>query len=534
MSNNILIKRILPVLTGISLMVMGCTKRFESINTDPYGLGESGLTGDYAVYGGPFNQMQLGIHLYAPDWQYQLQTNLNADIYSGYFMTPTPFNSNSNNTNYNMIDGWNNAIWAVAYSNIMSPANAVIERAKREKYDHFEAWAIILKVLTMHRLSDIYGPIVYKNFGKINSDGSVTYDSQQEAYNIFFSDLDLALSKMEPWAADGSRQKVFADFDLVYGGDYVKWVKMINSLRLRLAIHIAKADPAKAKTEAEKALANSTGVIENNEDDFIIDSKILTNPLNIISGTWNDIRMGAPMESYLVGYNDPRLIAYYQKGAEPAAPGKYKGIRNGIDIANKDVYGKFSKIGNLGTKMPMLTASEVWFLRAEAKLRGWNDAAVATVQDAYEKGIEKSLIQWGQGGAFETYKASVSKPIPYVDIHNAANNIPLGSPHLGTVSPKWDGAGTTEQKLEQIITQKWIALFPESVEAWTEQRRTGYPKLFPVVINNSGGVIPNGQFIRRINFSLTEKETNQAGYQGAVQKLGGPDNIGTRLWWDKP
>ena len=534
MRNNILIKRIFPVLTGISLAMMGCTKNFESINTDPYGLGENDLRGDYAVYGGPFNQMQLGIHLYAPDWQYQLQTNLNADIYSGYFMTPTPFNSNSNNSNYNMIDGWNNAIWGVAYTNVMSPVAAVIERAKREKYDHFEAWAITLKVLAMHRLSDIYGPIVYTNFGKINSDGSVTYDSQQEVYDAFFKDLDVAVAKMTPYAADPTKQKVFADFDLVYAGDYVKWVKLINSLRLRLAIHIAKADATRAKTEAEKALSHSIGVLETNDEDFIIDSKIITNPLNIISGIWGDIRMGAPMESYMVGYNDPRLAAYYQKSTEPTQAGKYKGIRNGIDIPNKALYGNHSKIGNLGTKMPLLTSAEVWFLKAEAKLNGWNVPNVATVQDAYERGMERSLTQWGQGGSFETYKANVSKPIPYVDIHNATNSVGIGSPYLGTVSPKWDPAGTTEQKREQIITQKWIALYPESVEAWTEQRRTGYPKLFPVVINNSGGVIPNGQFIRRINFALTERETNQAGYQGAVQKLGGPDNIGTRLWWDKP
>ena len=117
---------------------------------------------------------------------------------------------------------------------------------------------------------------------------------------------------------------------------------------------------------------------------------------------------------------------------------------------------------------------------------------------------------------------------------NAVNNVPLGSPNLGTISPKFNPAGSTEEQLEQIITQKWIALFPESVEAWSEFRRTGYPKLFPVVVNNSGGVVPDGQFIRRINFPLNERETNQAGYQGAVQKLGAADNIGSRLWWDKP
>nr|WP_315824681.1 SusD/RagB family nutrient-binding outer membrane lipoprotein [Paraflavitalea speifideiaquila] len=148
--------------------------------------------------------------------------------------------------------------------------------------------------------------------------------------------------------------------------------------------------------------------------------------------------------------------------------------------------------------------------------------------------MQRSLEQWGVGGNFDAYKNSVAKPAAYVDPFNGTNTVPAGSPILSTVSPKWNNAGAAEEKLEQIITQKWIALFPESQEAWTEQRRTGYPKLFPVVINNSGGVIPNGQFIRRINFAISEKQTNNIGYQGAVQKLGGADNIGTRLWWDKP
>ena len=37
---------------------------------------------------------------------------------------------------------------------------------------------------------------------------------------------------------------------------------------------------------------------------------------------------------------------------------------------------------------------------------------------------------------------------------------------------------------DRIITQKWIAMFPEGCEAWAEQRRTGYPRLFPVRFNH--------------------------------------------------
>ena len=526
--------RFVPAAALACVLATGCTKRFESINTDPYGLSENDLKGDFALYGAPFSQMQLSVHLFAPEWQYQLMQNLNADIFSGYMMTPTPFANNVNNSSYAMMDGWNNNIWTLAYDNVMSPAQAVVDRAKKDGYPNFEAWAMVLKVLSLHRVSDVFGPVVYTNFGKINSDGSVTYDSQQEAYNSFFKDLDDAQAKLKPYALSADSAKKFKNFDLSYGGDYTKWMKLINSLRLRLAIRIVKADAAKAKTEGEKAMANEFGLIETNEDDFIINSKTLNNPISVISNNWGDIKMGAPMESYLKGYSDPRLSKYYSPATDPAVAGQYKGIRNGIDLPNDQLYRKLSSVASLGTKMPMLTSSEVWFLKAEAKLRGWAVPGAATVQAAYEKGIQRSLGQWGVEGQFDAYKNSTGQAAAYTDPFNATNSIAAGSPLLSTVTPKWNDGGSNEEKLEQIITQKWIALFPESMEAWSEFRRTGYPKLFPVVVNNSGGIVPAGQFIKRINFVISEKETNQKGYQGAVQKLGGTDNINTRLWWDKP
>lgn len=529
--NHILNKRLFCIMAGISLTAAACTKNFEKINTDPYGLSEQDLKGDYALYGAPFNQIQLNIHQYTPDWQYQLQQNLNADIWSGYFMTPVNFANNVNNTNYAMVDGWNDRIWATAYSNVMSPIQAVITRAKNDNYPNFEAWALILKVLAMHRVSDYFGPIVYSNFGKINADGSVTYDSQQEAYNAFFKDLDDAEAKLRPFAENPNAALAFAKFDLVYAGNYTKWMKFLNSLRLRLAIRISKADATKAKAEAEKALSNSFGVIETNAEDFIIDSKTINNPLNIISANWADIRMNASIESFLVGYNDPRLPIYFQPATDPALTGQFKGIRSGIQMNDEVTYVNFSPLGGFGTKTPMLTAAETWFLRAEAKLNNWTDAGVASVQAAYEKGIQLSFSQWGlSSAAFDNYKVSTATPRAYTDPKNAANNAAAGS----TVTPQWNAAGTTEQKREQILTQKWLAVYPESCEAWAEVRRTGYPKIFPVVVNNSGGIVPNGQFIKRVNFVISERDNNQAGYQGAVQKLGGTDNINTRLWWDKP
>jgi hypothetical protein len=75
-------------------------------------------------------------------------------------------------------------------------------------------------------------------------------------------------------------------------------------------------------------------------------------------------------------------------------------------------------------------------------------------------------------------------------------------------------------------------MYPDGQEAWSEVRRTGYPKLFPVVVNNSGGKIDTDKFIKRINFPVGEFQTNKVEVDKAVQCLGGADNGGTSLWWD--
>ena len=87
-------------------------------------------------------------------------------------------------------------------------------------------------------------------------------------------------------------------------------------------------------------------------------------------------------------------------------------------------------------------------------------------------------------------------------------------------------------KLQKIITQKWIANFPEGQEAWSEFRRTGYPKLFRARHNTSGGTISTQFGPRRVNYAQSEKDGNPGGLATGLTLLGGPDNGGTRLWWD--
>ena len=143
-------------------------------------------------------------------------------------------------------------------------------------------------------------------------------------------------------------------------------------------------------------------------------------------------------------------------------------------------------------------AAEGWFLRAEAKLR-WTDAGQQSVKELYEKGIEvsirnqKSYRQSDAAAAWTEKKLTApdwaaiddaaissyinddtSSPEGYTDPWKPEYN----SDPTTSITVKWDEGASNEEKLERIITQKWIANFPLSTEAWADYRRTGYPKLF--------------------------------------------------------
>ena len=95
----------------------------------------------------------------------------------------------------------------------------------------------------------------------------------------------------------------------------------------------------------------------------------------------------------------------------------------------------------------------------------------------------------------------------------------------------FDTGGSQERKLEQIITQKWLALYPNGWEAWTEYRRTRYPTKYPV-IESLDPELPVDGVVRRLTFVPSEYDNNTQAVEEALGMLDGPDSHTTRLWWD--
>ena len=388
------------------------------------------------------------------------------------------------------------------------------------------ALANVLRVAIMNRLTDAYGSIPYSKIVEDKKERlTVPYDTQQEAYTQMFKELDAALEALER-NRDLSTE-AFGEYDQVYNGDLKKWIKYANSLKLRMAMRLSYIDEQTAKAKAAEAIAD--GVITENADNAKLQPEL--NRTALLWNSWQDHAIGADILCYMNGYKDPRMEKMFLANDV----GDYVGIRIGIDVTSKSQ--AVSKYSNMivASDTPYLwfNAAEATFLRAEYELR-WGSEE--TARSLYEAAVRLSFEERGASGA-DAYLAQTDvKPAPYTD--PVGNYSAMAQSDIGI--PWVDGAENFERNLERIIVQKWIAIFPLGVEAWSEHRRTGYPKLLPVPTDKSGGTVDVAQGARRLPYPVEEYQQNNANLQLAIQTLDGEqqngnrtgDVMGTRVWWD--
>ncbi len=517
-------KKIIYLCIVTLLLSAGCTGDFENLNQDPTQITDESLKQDFNNVGSFFPPMLKNL------FGHQIEHNLSHDSWVRHLATPTPFVGGINNTTYFI--RWN-TYWDRIYREIMSASNLVELKIENENLDVpvFVEWAKLIRILGMSRLTAYHGPVIFTEFGQPDAG----YDSEPDLYNAFFTQLD----EVQAVFNANLDHSALAKFDASYEGNIPKWIKLINSMRLRLAMRLSKVDPVLAKAQGEKAISDPGGLIETNDDNFMISLYGDVFPPVTISFGWGDTRMSASMESILIGYDDPRIAKFFDPATDntlyPDHPGHpYKGIRNGAELVAKGdrlTYSNISSDFKKVTNRRFFTAAEVQFILAEAALRGW--AGTGTAQEHYEAGVNLSFADWGAGGAAAYLADDTSLPIDYDDpketgaVNDFVNRI--------TNTVAWDDAASNEIKLEKIITQKWINGYTNSIEAWVDHRRTDYPKLPFNYRNDSSsewGIIPADGFLRRQVFTPGQRADNAAAVAEATSFLGGPDEIGTRLWWD--
>lgn len=479
--------------------------------------------------------------------EYQYERSNSIDNYAGYWTT------SQNNFTFGgplptLYTYPNNYLGGPNNNAVFIQAKNAIYHAEELGKPEWRAVALIIQAYVGHEVTDFYGSIPFNDWRKVKRTPPLTYEKGADIYEQIFMDLDVAISilkERKPSAAELA--KIEDSKTTLSKGDWQRWVKFANSIKLRMAMNIVKYDAAKAQLYAETAVNDEVGVLTENDAydiGYYYEDTADGHPLYTISKSWMDTRLGASLENIMKRYENPLLGIWFDRNAAAINTNTgsfsgigvnqdYVGIRQGIAMINKSNeqtgYGPFSASSEFLRTMPKtyFKRVEVLFLRAEGALRGWSMSG--TAKDFYEKGIRLAFSENNfndEALITEYLNKETAKTVDYQDPYSPGNSIK----GRVTVGVKWNEADKDEVKLEKIITQKYIANFPMGAEAWTNFRRTGYPRLFPVKLNNMEGVDSELQ-IRRI--PLVEDENNRLEFQQSmIPALGGPNTGGTRVFWD--
>ena len=382
--------------------------------------------------------------------------------------------------------------------------------------------------------TDAYGPLAYSSILSGEYESYYPFDSQQQLFVAMLKDLEKAITDIKGMSE--GEKVTLATFDCWCNADTELWVKVANSLRLRLALRLSKreAEMKEAgidlKQVATEAAANTLATVNT---DIVID-KSLENEMWLMFN-WGDCGFNANLVTLMTGMKDPRQPLYMTKNIKDVtnlegkvvvpANTQYLGIRFASGLPGKpNNWANFSQwidpqntIGVYSMPLPIFKAAESYFLLAEAKLR-W-DIGSASVQSLYEDGIRVSMTNElsyrGKYAGVDAYAAGavdeyINGTTTQVDFEDAVDPN-LNTPAVNKLCVKWDEGASNEEKLERIITQKYFALFPLSIEAWAEQRRTGYPHLFPAYVDESNGGVNKEEGVRRVIYSSNAYDTNAQG-----------------------
>ncbi|WP_279069134.1 SusD/RagB family nutrient-binding outer membrane lipoprotein [Alistipes timonensis] len=507
---------IMAVLLAVFIVAaQSCTGDFERINTNPDQVTPGQTEVDYYNVGSKIKVLQ-GLVVDTQEHLHQFYELMVGCAFGGYAgETPDGWHNKFITGNPDL--EWQKGPFKTTYKETY-PAYRSLKRLTEDPVPL--ALADIIRVAIMHRVTDTYGPIPYTKMVENGNDAlTAAYDSQEVVYMAMLEELKTAWDALN--ANSNLPSDALSKYDGVYQGDVKKWMKFCASLQLRIAMRMSLVKPDKARQYAEDAITK--GVITDNADNAYL--RVAENRSALCWNDWNDHRIAAEILCYMNGYNDNRRSAMFTTVGDT-----YVGIRRGIFTTNKE---KATKLySNMLIKSTdhylWMNAAEITLLRAEGAWNGW--AMGGDPQTLYEKGVRLSFDEYKVSGA-DSYLLSQATPSPY---NNPENMYNAGAP--SDITPKWEDIDSPTSKArnyERIITQKWIALFPNGLEAWAEYRRTGYPKLFPIIENQSGGTINDKWGARRLNYPVDEYQENGANVNDAVSKyLNGRDNMGTRVWWD--
>lgn len=483
-------------------MVTSCNDRWEEMNTDPGRVTD--LPDSYLFTSAIRGTFLDGLQRIQGDYSGQYAHIITTDVFNREIDKYFDFHSQGD---------VNESIFRAVYNGAILNLNEILKLTSDGKYksEAKNAQAKILTAYNFTKLTDLFGDIPFKEASQ-GKDGILTpkYEKQEDIYAGLIEMLNESLEVLQ---SSNSSQIYNQQFDPLFNGNLDSWRKFANSLRLRLAMRARFADPAKYEPIIVSCLAEP--LIESNRDNVKLThynntnsqlynpwyNKIIDYNANKFTILWSEMFVETLRNS-----NDPRLAFFVKKNNR----GEYLGMPNGmLDLPysqwSKSNTSRFTEeFAARDQPLYILTASEVWFLRAEASLFSIGGSKETDL--FYQNGIRSAMEQWG------------IDPILVEEYLNSEE---------GSLN------GSRENMFRQIATQLWIGSVPNFLESWNTIRRTGYPEIKQRTDGSmfSEG-LTNGFLPKRLKYPTTvEKITNGENIQEAIDRMGGTDKIDSPVWW---
>jgi hypothetical protein len=480
----------------------GCKKSFLDINQNPNKPTEASITPDFIL---PLAQHNTASRM-AITYDF-------GGHWIGRWSRSGSYGPNAEQESYNITNNYQATQWAGWY-NILNDVHLMETKANATGQDFYEGISKVLKAVGFMNLVDLYNNVPYSKAFDLSGNILPAYDKGEDIYKDLLVQLDQAVTLIK--GAHIEDNPNLATADVMFAGDATKWLKFINTWRLKLLIHQSQVPGFNPTSEIAKI--TSEGFIGSGQTAYVqpgyAQDNLKQNPFydtyeknyrNEAIDNYNRIN-NYLLNIYRNNDDELRLQAAFDAAVTPLNGNTYYGYNFGESIPNTAPQAANSSgVGGPGlAKSPtqpqwILTSVESLFLQAEAIARGWLP-----------------------GNAEQAYRAAVTESFLFLGLTAANATDYLNSGHAIV---DWSQAATTDAKIKLIATQKWIALTGiNNLEAWTDYRRLGVPDVPLSLYTGRLAKIP-------LRLRYPQNEYN---YNGAnVAKENNPDPQTSGIFWDK-
>ena len=351
--------------------------------------------------------------------------------------------------------------WILFYENALKNLRVIETKSKAQNLKQYLAIAEVLEAYCFQNLTDAWGDIPYTQALKGTADQggilSPKYDAQSLVYDGVLSTIDSSIALMDPNDASAP-----GGDDLIFNGDMDKWYRFANTLKLKMLLRLSEINPGKAQAGIAALYATSPEFIDNTSDAQIIYSATpgSQNPLyseEVGLGKTQNLVASRTVVDSMNSNNDPRAFQFFSPVGSVVVgitQGDY-GNSNASASAPTYLVGADALDPNSATApVKFISSYESDMLQAEAAARGWG---TGSAQSLFEQGITDNFLAYG---------LATTDAQAYI---------------AGSYWGQYPTGGGIQAQVRHIITQKWFCMCGnQGFEAWTEHRRTNYPRFLRV------------------------------------------------------